>query len=116
MFTHPALLRELKQLADLLRRSGESLWARRVVQVTDVLARTGWTLEGYEALRELRRGEPGLHQVNFGEEHSRQLGGPEGLAQANERLAALKERIDDLAALPLRKAEEGPRRRSPDLA
>ncbi|HTB21148.1 MAG TPA: hypothetical protein VK914_00425 [bacterium] len=116
MFTHPALLRELNQIADLLRRSGEGQWAQRVVQASDGLRKTGWTAPGLALVRDLEKGEPGLHQISFGTEHLRQLGSLAGLALANERLERHRLRLKELMELPTREVQTGPRPKSPDLA
>jgi hypothetical protein len=115
MFTHPALLRELVLTADVLRRNGEAEWARRVVQASDDLRRTGWTDSGLKVLRGLSEGERGLNQVSFGAEHLRAAGGPEAISKANERLERHRRKIEDLASLPVRAQQAGPRPRSPDL-
>ncbi len=116
MFTHPALLRELTLTSELLRRSGEGAWARRVTQAADGLRRSGWTDEGLRLVKDLQRGEPGLHQVSFGAEHLRQAGGEAGVAQANARLERHRRKLAELIELPTREAPAGPRQRSPDLA
>jgi hypothetical protein len=116
MFTHPALLRELNLISDLLRRGGEGQWSRRIVQAADGLRKAGWTPAGAELIRDLRRGEPGLMQLSFGAEHLRFVGGAAGLAKANERLDLHRRKLEDLMALPTRQAQPGPRPKSPDLA
>lgn len=95
MFTHPALLRELNQVAELLRREGEPEWARRVVQGTEALRKAGWTEEGRRHVQGLFEGRPSLADLPLGE----------------HRL-----KLAELTALPVRTAPSGPRRRSPDLA
>jgi hypothetical protein len=115
MFTHPALLRELNLISELLRRSGEGQWSQRVVQASDGLRKTGWTEAGLGLLRDLERGEPGLHQVSFGAEHHRYVGGQAGAALANERLERHRRRLRELMELPTREFQAGPRPKSPDL-
>jgi hypothetical protein len=115
MFTHPALLRELNLIADLLRRGGEGLWSRRVTQAADGLRKSGWTAEGQALVRELYRGEPGLGQFSFGAEHLRPIGGPGPLEKANASLARHRLKLEDLMALPVKAAQTGPRPKSPDL-
>ena len=115
MFTHPALLRELTLVSELLRRGGEAQWSRRVIQAADSLRKSGWTEAGAQVIRDLKRGEPGLHQVSFGTEHLRYVGGEAGVAAANARLERHRIRLEELMALPTREAQQGPRLRSPDL-
>src|SRR5262245_39168766 len=106
MFTHPALLRQLNQAAELLRRGGETAWARRLVQAADQLRKLGWTAEARTALMELFDGQYRLEAVSFGSEHERRLGGPQGCAEANARLAELRQKIRELASHPLRDAPD----------
>ena len=115
VFTHPALLRELNQISELLRRSGEGQWAQKVVQASEALRKTGWTEAGLGLIRGLEQGEPGLHQVSFGAEHHRFLGGAAGVAPANERLERHRRKLKDLMELPTREIQAGPRAKSPDL-
>jgi hypothetical protein len=115
MFTHPALLRELNLTAELLRRSGETQWSRRINQAADGLRKMGWTAQGIELIRDLQRGQGGLNQVNFGAEHHRQLGGEAGAARANQSLERHRLKLEQLMELPTRTAPEGARPKSPDL-
>ena len=85
VFTHPALLRELNLISELLRRSGEGQWSQRIVQASDGLRKTGWTAAGLSLIRYLEQGEPGLHQVSFGVEHHRYVGGQAGAARIPSR-------------------------------
>ena len=114
LFTHPALLRELTLLAELLRRSGEGEWSRRTVQAADGLRKSGWTAAGGASARALFAGG-GLHTVSFGAEHHRWVGGEAGARSANDRLQRHRQRVLELMEHPVHAAEEGPRKRSPDL-
>jgi hypothetical protein len=115
MFTHPALLREMTLLADFLRRSGAGEWSRIVVQTADSVRKTGWTDEGHKRVQSLFSGDTGLHQVSFGVEHHRQVGGEAGAAKANARLERFRMKLSELAAQPTVAAVQGPRPKSPDL-
>ena len=116
MFTHPALLRELTLLAELLRRNGEAEWSRRTVQAADGVRKAGWTAAGGASVRALFGGEGSLHSVSFGAEHHRWVGGEAGAHRANERLQRHRQRVLELMEHPFHAVEEGPRKRSPDLA
>lgn len=116
MFTHPALLRELTMTAEHLRRNGEAEWSRKVVLSTEGLRKHGWTEAGKRHYRELFDGRPSLDHVRFGPEHHRLTGGEAGAEQANARLEKHRLKLAELAALPVRAAQAGPRQRSPDLA
>ena len=116
MFTHPALLRELTLMAELLRRSGEAEWSRRTVQATDGVRKAGWTAMGAGHVRALFGGERSLHSVSFGAEHHRWVGGEPGVHKANDRLERHRLRVLELMEHPVQAPEEGPRKRSPDLA
>ena len=115
MFTHPSLLREMNQLAEFLRRSGEAEWSRRVVQTADSVRKSGWTDEGCRRVQGLLNGDVNLHQVSFGAEHHRQVGGDAGAIKANARLERLRLKVAELAAQPTIAAVQGPRPKSPDL-
>jgi plasmid stabilization system protein ParE len=117
MFTHPALLRQLTLCADHLRRGGETAWARRVVQAADSMRKLGWTDAARAHYGQLFEGEAHLDTVGFGSEHERRLGGPQGVAEANARLAELKSKIKELASHPTKEAPDPElrRQRSPDL-
>ena len=116
MFTHPALLRELTLLAELLRRNGEAEWSRRTVQAADGVRKAGWTAAGAAHARSLFAGDRNLHSVSFGAEHLRWVGGEPGIPRANERLERHRLKVLDLMTHPVQAPEEGPRKRSPDLA
>jgi hypothetical protein len=118
MFTHPSLLRQLKATADQLRKAGEMDWARRVSQSGDLVRKSGWTAAGKRGLDMLFAGDGALDSVSFGVEHERRLGGPQGTAQANQRLSELRQGLKELATLPLRAEPnpDAPVQRSPDLA
>jgi hypothetical protein len=116
MFTHPALLRELTLMADLLRRSGEAEWSRRAVQAADGVRKAGWTEAGAAHARGLFAGDRSLHSVSFGAEHHRWVGGEPGVHRANDRLERHRLKLLDLMNHPVQAPEEGPRKRSPDLA
>jgi hypothetical protein len=116
MFTHPALLRELTLMAELLRRSGEAEWSRRTVGAADAMRKAGWTEAGAAHARSLFVGDRNLHSVSFGAEHHRWVGGEPGVHRANERLERHRLRVLDLMTHPVQAPVEGPRKRSPDLA
>ena len=115
MFTHPALLRELNQLSDHLRKCGEADWSRRVVQAADRIRKTGWTEAGAVHARSLFTGDPNLYNVSFGVEHERWLTAAMDAQKANQKLELHRDRVLELATQPLVAAETGPRLRSPDL-
>jgi|GEM_PF-4777128 len=115
MFTHPALLRELNVVSDLLRRSGEGRLSQKIVQASDGLRKLGWTAAGMALMRDLQQGQPGLNQLSFGLEHHRCLGGELGAAQANERLEQHRRKLEQLMELPVRQTPLGLRQKSPDL-
>jgi hypothetical protein len=104
--------------ADHLRRGGETAWARRVVQTADSMRKLGWTDASQGRFRELFEVDPPLESVSFGAEHERRLGGPQGVADANARLAEIRIKIKELAAHPTQDAPDPQlkRPRSPDLA
>ena len=118
MFTHPALLRQLTTCADLLRRGGEGAWARRAVQTADAIRKLGWTDTALQRFKELFEGEPGFESANFGAEHERRLNGPQGVAEANLKLSAMRQKLKELATHPTQGAPDPDLRRprSPDLA
>lgn len=118
MFTHPALLRQLTLCADQLRRGGEAAWARRVVQTADAMRKLGWTEASRGRFGELFEVDPRLESVLFGAEHERRLGGPQGVADANAKLADMRTKIKELATHPTQDSPdpELKRPRSPDLA
>ncbi|MGH7441327.1 MAG: hypothetical protein ACREKE_01500 [bacterium] len=108
MFSHPALLRELNQFADFLRRSGEAQWSRRILQASDELRRHGWTEAGAAPIRALQRGESGLDKLVFGEEHRRFLGSVAGFQRATEQLDAHRARLERLLELPTKVLASAP--------
>jgi hypothetical protein len=117
MFTHPALLKQLKLAAALTRQAGATDWARRLVTSADAVRKHGWTEKGFEAYQSLFQGDGNFDSLSFGIEHSRRLGGPEGIASANQELSELRQELKIQASLGLRDtpAPGTWRPRSPDL-
>jgi hypothetical protein len=118
MFTHPALLRQLTVMADLVRKSGEGAWARRILSAGDRIRKLGWCAAAKSELQALFDGEPKLESLNFGSEHERRLGGASGCSSSNTRLMEMRNGLRELMNLPLREAPDATavRAKSPDLA
>ena len=113
MFTHPALLRELNTIAELLRLGGETERARTVVQAADLLRRSGWTPAGAQAIKHLRATQEAFSQTGFGAGHARWS--PVDLERMSDRLRRHWDRSTELASLPTEAMPVGLRQRSPDL-
>ena len=104
MFTHPALLRELTQAAQLLRRNGETAWARRLIQTADAIRRSGWTQAGRKSWLGLYEGEASLDSLEL-----------KGGGSACGELDLHRGRIKEMGSQPLARPALGPPQRSPDL-
>ncbi len=101
MFSHPALLRELRLLGDFLRSSGEARRARRVAALGDELPRMGWTAAAAAAARSaLFDGEDSLDRLSFGVEHHRFVGGEDGCLRARRELERRRRAVREWLDLP----------------
>lgn len=118
MFTHPALLRQLNQVTELLRKAGEGEQARRMAQAAEALRRQGWTAPALEALKGALHAHPPFDAFSFCDLHERRLGSPDAVLEANSRLREARARLKEHMELPLRQPlpPDAPRPRSPDLA